>query len=602
MGNALDVSPTEHPATPRWQFPLLRLRVWFAELVRPSELQVNLIWAGLIGFFGALASVWFRNLTADVQLWLMHQPGGLGLVESFAHLPWWQRLLVPMLGGALAGLVLLFGSRIKPGKSSTDYMEAIVLGDGVISSRLSLVKCTSALFSIASGASIGREGPLVQLSSMIASLLGRMRKMPTVRLRLLVACGAAAGIASAYNAPIGGALFVSEIILRSLAMESFGPLVFSSVIATLTVRQLLGASPLYEIAIPAVRLNSNWEIVLYLLLGALAGGIGPLFLWTLRTSERLFAKIPGPGFLHLAAGGLVVGALAVFRPEVCGNGYGVVNEILHGQFVWYSLLLILVFKLVATAATFGSGAVGGVFTPTLFVGACTGYLFALAAAPLWPGAPLVPSAFTLVGMGALLAATTHAPLMAILLLFEMTLDYQMILPLMLACVVAHFVGRGFDPRSIYAESLQRKGEGLFESQLSAMRVADLMKTEPVSVPESAPFRQIADSFIRNQFVFLYVVDQNNAFKGVISLHDIKGCINDPELANLVIARDLMRGRFPTITPETSLAHALTVFCSHEADRMPVIDNFDQRRLIGTISKSDLILAFAEQNKEEGPGG
>ena len=585
------------PSTRRtWQLRLLRAWVLFSELVRPSELQVTLIWAGVIGFLGALASVGFRDLAQGLH-WLTTGHTG-SLVDSFTRLAPWQRILLPVAGGALAGITLSFASRIKPGRSTTDYMEAIVLGDGIISSRLSLVKCASALFSIASGASIGREGPLVQLSAMIASLVGRVRKLSVVQLRLLVACGAAAGIASAYNAPIGGALFVSEIILGSLAMESFGPLVFASVIATLTVRQLLGASPLYEITIPAVSLNSTWEIALYLLLGALVGAVAPLFLWSLRASEALFKMLPGPGFLRLALGGLAVGMLAIFLPEVCGNGYSVINTVIQGHYVWHMLLFVLVFKLAATAATFGSGAVGGVFTPTLFVGACMGYLFALAAAPLWPGAPLVPSAFALVGMGALLAATTHAPLMAILVLFEMTLDYQIILPLMLACVVSHYVCRGFDPKSIYAESLRRKAEEIFD--LPSRRVADLMKAKPECVQESAPFLEIAESFLRNQFVNLYVVDANQAFKGVISLHDIKSYLTDQELANLVIARDLVRPRFPTITPGATLADALTAFAHHDADRLPVVIDPVTRQLIGTISKSDLLLALAEQNKQEEP--
>ena len=590
----------EPQPTRTWHLPILRFWVWFTDLVQPSELQITLIWAGVIGFFGALASIGFRDLVQIVHHFLTGHTGSL--VESFRQLDWWHRLLIPVIGGAIAGSVLYFGSRIRSGKSTTDYMEAIVLGDGVISSRMSLVKSASALFSIASGASIGREGPMVQLSAMIASLLGRFRKMPTVRLRLLVACGAAAGIASAYNAPIGGALFVSEIVLRSLAMESFGPLVFSSVVATLTVRQVMGASPLYEITIPAVQLNSNWEMALYLLLGALAGGLAPLFLWSLRESENLFKRIPGPVILRLAAGGLVMGLLAIFIPEVCGNGYSVVNQILQGDYVWHTLLLILVLKLVATAATFGSGAVGGVFTPTLFVGAAFGYLFALAAGPLWAGPPLVPSAFTLVGMGALLAATTHAPLMAILVLFEMTLDYQMILPLMLACVVAHYVSRSMEPKSIYAESLKRKSEseGIFDARLAALRVADLMKEHPASVPENAPFAEITTSFITQRFMNLYVVDEEHAFRGVISLHDIKSYLNNQELANLVIARDLLRTTFPTITPDASLGQALAAFTRLDADRIPVVQDHFRSRLIGSISKSDLLLALAEQHKTEEP--
>src|ERR1700677_1295132 len=213
-----------------WLFKLLKLRVWIFDHVQPSELQVTLFWAGIIGFTGGVSSVLFRKLS-NVVHWLFTQQHA-GTVESFEHLAWWQRLLVPAAGGALAGFVLYLGTRLSTQKHSTDYMEAIVLRDGVVPARLSLVKSLSAMFTISSGGSIGREGPIVQLSAMLASLIGRLRKMPTLQLRLLVACGAAAGIASAYNAPIAGAMFVAEIVLCSVSMESFGPLVFSSVIAT----------------------------------------------------------------------------------------------------------------------------------------------------------------------------------------------------------------------------------------------------------------------------------------------------------------------------------------------------------------------------------
>ena len=585
----------EKPFSQTWLLPLLRLRVWISEVARPSETQITLFWAGVIGFVGALSSIAFRRLT-QVAHWLFTQHTG-GYVDTFSHLPAWQRLIVPAAGGLLAGLTILFGARLVQ-KSSTDYMEAIVLGDGVISSRSSLVKCFSALFSIASGASIGREGPLVQLSAMFASLIGRVRKTTTLDLRLLVACGASAGIASAYNAPIGGALFVAEIILRSLAMESFGPLVFSSVVSTLTVRQLLGGNPLYEIEVPSVRLQSNWEIILYLLLGLLTGLAAPWFLRSLRWSERGFSKLPLPIYGRLALGGLCVGALAIARPEVCGNGYSVINAILHGKFFWQILLLVLIAKLLATCATFGSGAVGGVFTPTLFVGACLGYLFESAAGAVWPGEALVPGAFTLVGMGAFLAATTHAPLMAILILFEMTLDYQIILPLMLACVVAHYTSSAFKKDSIYSESLKRKGAGTFQQNLAAMRVSALMKPNPIAVPETAGFTEIADSFVRNRFNYLYVVDENRAFRGVVSLHDVKSYLNEPELAGVVIARDIMLEKFPTITPEKSLAEALEQFSLYDNERLPVIESQNGQRLIGSISKRDLLLALAEQAKTQ----
>ena len=588
-------APVRTPPHPRL-VRLLRWRVWLGEVFRPNELQVTLFWAGAVGFLGAVSSVVFRRLAELAHYCFTRQ--GAGMVESFGHLAWWQRLTIPAAGGLAAGVVLWFGAKIKGVKSSTDYMEAVALGDGVISSRLSLVKCASALFSIATGASIGREGPLVQLSSMLASLLGRVRRISAFRLRLLVACGAAAGIASAYNAPIGGALFVSEILLQSIAMESFGPLVFSSVVATLTVRQILGANPLYEITIPAVRLNSNWEILPHAMLGLAAGFAAPWFLRLLRHSERLFARSGLPGWIRLAAGGLLVGALAAIHPEVCGNGYSVINGILAGNWIWPTLLVILALKLLATAATFGSGAVGGVFTPTLFVGACLGYVFQQLAQLVWPGAPLNAQAFVLVGMGAFLAATTHAPIMAIIMLFELTLDPQIILPLMLSCVVAYYSSTALEEQGIYSESLRRTGVGSFRQRVATLTAGDLMKKDPPVLLETASFSDIAHGFLTQGFNFLYVVDEQRRFKGVVALHDVKSYLNDPGLAHVVIARDILHEEFPTLAPGTPLAAALNAFGHHAAERMPVVEDGAPRRLLGSISKSDLILALAETANAE----
>jgi CIC family chloride channel protein len=577
---------------------LLKLRVWIAEIIRPDDLQITLLWAGLVGLLGGGSSILFRWMIRGLNEFFTRQHT-VGLVENFSHLSWWQCLFIPALGGILAGLVLLFGERWH-GKSSTDYMEAIAVGDGRISARLSLTKSLSSLFTIASGGSIGREGPLVQLSAMLASLVGRFGNWPPTRRRLLVACGAAAGIAAAYNAPIAGALFVAEIILGSMAMEIFGPLVFASVVSTLTVRAFLGGKPLFEI--PQFQLNSGWEIIPYLLLGLLAGYLSPWFLKLLRWSEQTFMRLRCPGFVRMGLGGLIVGVLAIFYPEVCGNGYSTVNVILHGGWMWQGLLVILVLKLAATSATFGSGAVGGVFTPTLFVGACLGHLFGTVLS-LVPGFHATsPIAFALVAMAAFLAGTTHAPIMAILMLFEMTLDYQIILPLMLASVVAYYTSLHFDKRSIYSESLKRKGALDFRFQLSGLKVADLMKTSLVKVHENARFSEIGRAFIQNRFNYLYVTDDQERFCGAISLHDIKGYLNEPDLAELVIARDIIREDFPGISSEVSLAEALDQFLHHEGERLPVIDG--EHHLAGSISKTDIILALAERagGREAAPAG
>ena len=604
MGDVIKAaSPPESPKPRRVSrrlVPLLKLRVWLAERFRPTELQVTLMWAGLVGFLAGASSLLFRAATQGVHYLITRS--NEGLVNSFTAMPDWQRFVTPIIGGTLAGATILYGMRFSRGSKSTDYMEAIVLGEGNVPFRSSLVKSASALFTIATGGSIGREGPLVQLAAMLASLPGRWRHWPAPRRRLIVACGAAAGIASAYNAPIAGALFVAEIVLGSVAMESFGPLVFASVIATMTVREspLIGDSPLYKV--PTFRLDAAWEILPYALLGVAAGIAAPWFTRFLRFCETCFERTRLPLIPRLALGGAIVGALAIRYPEMAGNGYSSIDGILHDKWTWELLLGIFACKILATGATFGSGAVGGVFTPTLFAGSGLGYLLGCAFHALWPHSGLTPSAFALVGMGAFLAATTHAPLMAMLMVFELTLDYAIILPLMMGCVIAYYLSIGIEPASIYSDALKRKGARLFDEQLSKLHVLDLMKPSPAAVPMTAEFNEIAQNFISHRFNYLYVVDQRRRFLGVVSLHDIKPYLNDPEMANVIIAADILREDFPTVTPAVPLTQALEYFAHHDGERLPVLDAQD-RTLLGSISKSDLILAIAERSKADTtPGG
>ena len=274
-----------------------RLRWWLGliEWIRPRELQITLVLAGAAGFFGAVASLAFRRAT-EIMHWLLIG-NWAELSESFAHLPAWQRVVVPTAGGAAAGLVLMFTARFVKQSRTTDYMEAVVIGDGILSTRQNLLKSLSAMFSISSGGSIGREGPLVQLAAMCASAMGRILHVSSPRLRLLVACGAAAGIASAYNAPVAGALFVAEVVMATMSMEVFGPLVCSSVVATLTTRQFLGADPLYSI----LHFNtiSPGQTLILVGLGCLCGFLSPAFLLILRSVESWFSFWPGPIFTHL---------------------------------------------------------------------------------------------------------------------------------------------------------------------------------------------------------------------------------------------------------------------------------------------------------------
>ena len=566
---------------------LLRWRLWIAEKLRPSPWQETLIYAAVAGIAGALVSVGFRRMVDFLHYVLTGRDEAM--VATFADLEWWQRLTVPAVGGLIAGLVLLFGRRLHRGESSTDYMEAILIGSGQIPVRSSLVKSAAAMFSIASGGSIGREGPLVQLASVAASWLGRWQNLSAPQQRLLVACGAASGIASAYNAPIAGSFFVAEIILGSIAMESLGPLAVAAVAATLTIRTVSDAHALYEV--PAFELRSLWEIGPFVVLGVLAGSVAPWFLRSLRRAEKLFTATALPVPARLMFGGLIVGALAVWVPEVCGNGYSVVLAILNGGLVWKVLLVVLVCKWIATAASFGSGAPGGVFTPTLFVGAALGYLFGYGVHEVWPEGAADPRAFALVGMGALLAAASHAPVMAIILLFEMTLSYDIIMPLMLCSVIAYYTARGIEGQSLYSEALSKKAAAEPAPTPLPGVVADLVRGQTAAVPITARFEEIASRFLQTRQQEIYVVNEGR-YAGVISLHDIKPYLSDEVVAEHVIAEDVRREDVPTVAPSATLADALRVFAQSEGQTLPVVEP-TSRHLAGILVKNDLLLALLE---------
>jgi CIC family chloride channel protein len=347
--------------------------------------------------------------------------------------------------------------------------------------------------------------------------------------------------------------------------------------------------------VPAFQLNSPLEMGPYVVLGLLMGVLAPWFLRSLRQAESFFVGLKLPLVARLTLGGLAVGAIAINVPQVAGNGYSVVVQILNGGMVWRVLLGIAACKWLATMASFGSGAPGGVFTPSLFMGASAGYLFGLAVHAVWPAAAQDPRAFALVGMGAFLSAASRAPVMAVIMLFEMTLSYDIILPLMLCSVIAYYTARGLDTRSLYSESLKTKAAAESAAPFSAeTRVAELMRVKPPVVAETARFAEIARLFLSVRVNNLYVVDGAGRFKGVVSLHDIKPYLGEPDIAHLVLARDIVHEDFPRVAPDQALAEALGGFLGIAAERLPVVA--PDGTLRGSLSKGDLLLALVERRK------
>ncbi|BAN23292.1 ClcB-like voltage-gated chloride channel protein [Caballeronia insecticola] len=570
---------------------LLKLRTRAQRLFRLSDSHTMLVWAVVVGVAGAFATSAFREGIDLLQRLFGGEPGNF--VEMAKRLPWPVRVALPTAGGLIAGLCLIIAKQRACKQTSTDYMEAATIGDGVVPVWQSMWRSISSLFTITSGGSIGREGSMVQLAALVSSLIGRWVHFDPPRLRLLVACGAAAGITSAYNAPIAGAFFVTELVLGSMAMESFGPIVVSSVVANITMREFAGYKPPYEM--PVFPTVTGIEVLLFVVLGLLCGVLAPHFLRLLAASKKRFSTLPLPLPLRLAAGGFIVGVISIRWPEVWGNGYEVVNSLLHEPWTWTALLTVLVFKIIATAATAGSGAVGGIFTPTLFVGAVLGCLYGIGVHAIWPDSTSAPFAYAMVGMGAFLAAATHAPLMAILMIFEMTLSYQVMLPLMLSCVIAYFIARTSEQTSMYEVTLRRNREEKERLRLAATQMRELVKPADTVVPLTANIKDMTRVFLEYPVKYLYVVDEAERFRGVVALKDITSDLLDEHDTKTKTAADYLQPQFDVLTPDMSLGEALQHFLAFQGERLPVIEKKTQPLLLGVVYKTSLLDAYFRLN-------
>jgi chloride channel protein, CIC family len=556
-----------------------------------EDLANIVFWAALIGICGALSSVAFREAARWLERLLTGQSQG-GLVAAASGLVWWHRAVVPVIGGVLAGLALHYAGRWRSAARSVDYMEAVAVGDGRIGFRASIGNALSSLLTISSGGSIGREGAMVQLAAMIGSRLGLLARAPTPRLRLMVACGGAAGIAAAYNAPISGALFVSEIVLGSIAMESFGPLVVASVTASATIHQFLGYGPVYDV--PPVHFLSNWELIFYAVLGVLLGHLAPPFLALLDFAKSCFARLRLPLYWQLGVGGLIVGVISIFVPQVWGNGYSVVGTILRAQLAGLWLLAVLAAKVAATSATVGSRAVGGVLTPTLFIGCAVGALFGGVLHDLLPGYTSQPAAYALIGMGGFLSATTHAPFTSILLLFEMTADYQIVLPLMLACVIAHFTAKVY-----------RRGEGIYQASLTRALMAAgvddwrlrtihaLVKPVGATTTSDTRLKDLLERLPRPPPARVYVTDQG-VLIAWLDPREVQTQLNEQHLSPAATVAAVARPINFALTPDLALSAALEGFLREQATVLPVTSDQWRNTLLGEVSRRDLLLAIQDR--------
>jgi len=538
-----------------------------------------LAWGGAEGLSGLVAEGWLAEA---------HDP-----LHVARELPAWGRLLVPAAGGLLVGPLIYFFAREARGHGVPEVMKAVALRGGILRGRVVAVKSLASAISIGTGGSVGREGPIVQIASAVGSAIGRWLRVPARQLRTIVGCGAAAGISATFNAPIAGALFAAEIIVGDFAVSQFSPIVISSVVATVVSRFLLGNHPAFEV--PAYEIVSPFELAPYMVTGVVAGLVGVVFIYTLLFFEEVFERSPIPPWLQAAVGGLAVGAIGTRLPEVFGVGYTTIGGALEASLPVWLLGTLLLAKLLATSITIGSGGSGGIFAPSLFLGAMTGGFLGSFIHQWFPDATASSGAYALVTMGAVVAATTHAPISAIIIIFELTQEIEIIPALMAACVLSTLVSQLLSHDSIYTSKLRRQGVDLYKEQdpnpLRSLFVRDVLDPHPEVIPASASFRTVLDLVVQSDHSQFFVVDDRARLLGTISLAELRRLIYEQEnFQHLVVASDLVDSSLPTVTADDHLDLVLHLFSDAATDEVAVVDPEDPGVLVGSVSEKDVIEA------------
>lgn len=492
--------------------------------------------------------------------------------------------------------------RIPEGQNVPDVQLAVAKRGGVLWWRQIALRTLAAAVTLGSGGSAGSEGPTAVLGAGVGSVIGQALRFQQRRIKILVGCGAGAGIAAAFNAPFAGAFFALEEVLGSFSIGAFSPVVVASVAAALTVRPFLGSHPAFHIpAYGQIRVASI--LLFYPLLGIVCGMWSALYTRTYFGTATLFGRLPGPRWLRPVLGGLAVGLIVyASRGLLVGNGHLAIPTPIFGGIAWYFLLGIAFAKCVATAVTLGSGGSGGVFTPTLFIGAALGGSMGRLVQLVLPHFGLHPEAWALVGMAGLIAGANRAPITAIFMVFEMTNDYQLVPPLMLVSVIAFAVARKFAPYGLYDGWLERRGEhlahGADRDLMHRIRTAEALETHPIIVRPADTLADVIAAAGRTRYPTLPVVDRDDMLLGVITYEGLRQAMLDRgALAGVVLAADLAA---PTeiVLPSDSLADALRKMNARAIDVIPVVMSESHPRIVGVLSRADVLGAYERELMQE----
>ena len=575
----------------RWRHLLPRL----LDRQAVSESGIIMITALVVGAGAGLGAVFFRWLIKAVQT--LAFAGLSGHMETISYI---YLLIIPAIGGAIYGPLIYRFAREAKGHGVPEVMEAVALHGGRIRPIVAVIKSLASAICIGTGGSVGREGPIAQIGSALGSTLGQLLHLSDERVRNLVACGAAGGIAATFNAHIAGAIFALEVILGRLEVTYFGAVVISSVTAAVAAHIFERGT--FAFAVPQYALISPWELVLYTLLGVLAaiGAVG--FIRLLYASEDLWDRVRLPEYIKPILGGLLLGTIGILSfkttggfPRIFGVGYDSIGDMLFGRLATEIVLGLFIFKMLATVLTLGAGGSGGIFAPSLFMGAMMGGVFGKMTHHMFPAVTAPAGAYALVGMAAFFSGAAQAPVTAILILFEMTGDYRIILPLMLATVISTLVARIFSRDSIYTLKLTRRGIHLEQGHdidiMQGVTVGEAMSTDVEEIPLNMPLGLLADKFAHTHNHAFPVVDESGDLAGVVSIRDLEqahsqGPVDGRTVADIATTEGLL-----VSCPEEPMWKALRAMGPRDVSQLPVLKQKGSRRLIGLLRRRDIIQAY-----------
>ncbi len=569
--------------------------VWIQNIlfkIKSFDQLFVMIMAMLIGVFAGVISAGFRALIDSFRhgLW-----GAGALVDVAMAAPVYLKIGIPAIGGAtVAWGVQRFAPEAK-GHGVPEVMNAVATQNGFIRMRVVVIKALASAMSIASGASVGREGPIVQIGSAFGSTIGQLFQVSIRRMKTFIGCGAAAGIAATFNAPIAGAIFASEVILGDFSAAAIGPIIIASVFGTVISRGLYGDFPAF--VPPTYTLHSPVEIIFYIMLGIVTGVVGWFFVRALYKTEDVFDAWTAPVALKGLLGGALLGGVAVYLPQILGVGYESMESVLNGNLGFVIAIGLVLAKIFATSLSMGFGASGGVFAPSLFIGSMLGGALGLIIHSLFPEITASSGAYALVGMAAMVAATTHAPVTAVLIIFEMTTEYTVILPLMITSIIAMVISsRLLDGSNIYTLKLIRRGIDIFGGKdinvLDKISVKTLKKKIVDTVPETMTLEGLLEKISMSSAANFYVKDEDNRLTGIITHSAMRRYLNHHEkIPADATVKDMMNRQFEIISDITPVHEVLRKMIEMDLEAMPVVDS--ELRLNGEVERSAIVHQYQE---------